>query len=208
MDLNEIYEYCEQRYVHLCSEKDYDKCPFRETYKDRYFCTVSSFLVDYYVGGQYQEEINHFLEQACDYVRQELLEQQKIFKEAKSRKENLLNNAIVGDTVFCIPKCDNVILLEKSVDFSGRCRCKTLEGEELLVFTDDLNPLFDGNVSVIQKFKHVNDMYEFKARKEGFRIEKELLNDGVLYKVFGNAQDKIKDFIEDFIKNNEKKKVF
>lgn len=118
----------------------------------------------------------------------------------------MLSNANVGDRVFCVPKCDDVILLEKNADFSGRYRCRTFEGEELLVFPDDLNPIFKGDATLIYRIKHVEDMFEFKARKYGFRIEKEFSTDDVIYIIFGNTQDQIKDFISTLIRDNETKK--
>jgi len=165
MKLNEIYEYFRRRHVHLCFEKYNEDCPYKEIYKDRSFCTISDFLVVFYLGGKYQKEISYYIKKACYTVRQELLEDQTIREEARIRQENLLNNTNVGDRVFCIPKCDDVFLLEKNADFSGRCRCKTLDGDELLVFPFDLNPISKGNKYSVYKSKNFDKMLEFNARK-------------------------------------------
>ena len=197
LELDEIYEYCKRRNIHLCVVGEEFDCPYREYFRDTAFCTISNFLADYYIEGKYKEEVKQYIELACNFVRQELLEHIKTSQESKIRKEKLLANASVGDKVFCIPKCDDVILLEKNVDFSGRCRCKTMEGKEFLVFADDLNLIYKGKNHITYKTNNVNEILEFRARKMGFRVEKYIEGGLIIYKLFGDSLKMLSDFIED-----------
>lgn len=200
MKFNEIIDYCKDKGLRICLE-NLETCPFRELYKDTSFCNFVNFLVDFYLDGRYQESIDHYLVDACSHIRQEILEDKKDCEAARERKEKILNFAEVGDVVFCIPECNDVILLEKNVGINEMCRYRNIDGIERIIHPHYLCIISKGRYFASFITRRSDEMLEFRARKSGFRVEKEDYKDNVIYKFYGDTQQEVDDFVNNIKKN-------
>lgn len=205
MKFNEIIDYCNEKGLRVCLE-NLDICPFRELYKDTSFCKVVDFLVDYYLNSRYHESINHYLTDACSHIRQEILEDKKVCEDAKKRKERILNFAEIGDTVFCIPECTDVILLEKNVGINKMCRYRNVDGLERLILPYYLCVISKGRNFSTLITEQSDEMLEFGARELGFRVEREDSKNKVIYKFYGDSQQEVDDFVNNYCKNQNSRK--
>ena len=197
MKFNEIFDYCSNKGLRICLEK-LKTCPFRELHNNAYFCSFGNFLLDFYLEGRYQKDINHYLVGVCSNIRREMLEDKRDCEVPKERKDKILNFAKIDDVVFCIPECDDVTLLEKSVGISKMCCYRNSSGIEHLVHPQYLNIISKGNNFATLITRQSDEILEFRARKFGFRVEKERSKDKIIYKFFGDSQQEVDDFINDY----------
>ena len=205
MKSSEIFDYCREKNLRLCL-KTLSTCPFKEFYKDTYFCNFGNFLVDFYLNKRYQKTIDHYLEGVCSNIRCEILEDKEICGVAKERKEKILDYAKIGDKVFCIPKFCDVILLEKAVGINKMCRYRTVDGNEGLVHPHYLSIVSKGNSFMTFIINEEDEMFEFKARKLGFRVEKRKVKDQLIYKIYGDTQQEVNDFVSNYHEQKTLKK--
>jgi len=172
-------------------------------YRDTSFCSFVNFLVDYYLDGRYQENFNHYLTDACSHIRHEILEDKKVCEAARKRKEKILNFTEIGDVVFCIPECNDVILLEKNVGISEMCRYRNVDGFERTIHPQYLCVISKGRNFATIITKQDDEMLEFKAQELGFQVEKENSKDKVIYKFYGDSQQEVDDFVNNYRKKQE-----
>ena len=202
---NETLNYCREKGVRICLE-DLDTCPFREKHKNNNFCNFVNFLMEYYLEKRYREDISYYLSSACSNIRQTMLEHENDCREANERKIKI-KKAKIGAKVFCIPENSYGHLLKKDIGITKLCLYRNVDGVERVVFPYDLSVVSDGDSVAIfnSKFKEYNEIFEFRAKALGFRVEREENGDYIIYKIYGDLQKEVDDFIKIYCKDNKKK---
>ena len=51
-----------------------------------------------------------------------------------------------------------------------------------------------------------DEMFEFKVRKLGFRVEKRKVKDQLIYKIYGDTQQEVNDFVKNYHEQKTLKK--
>jgi len=86
------------------------------------------------------------------------------------------------------------------------CRYRTVDGNEGFVHPHYLSIVSKGNSFMTFIINEEDEMFEFKVRKLGFRVEKRKVKDQLIYKIYGDTQQEVNDFVKNYHEQKTLKK--
>lgn len=197
MERHEIYDYCREHRVKICIENVKD-CPCRILVRGTAFCDFVRHYFKYLAIEQDELGANSFLNKVCERIRNEIRYGNYLTKIAQDQKRHFLENSKIGERVYCTTKMDDVILLSKPSKNAFKCRYKTLDGEIKEEFPHRFRVISKGKNFAVIKTKNKSKAlgYEISARENGFRVEKEKQGSNYGFKIYGDTQKDVDDFVE------------
>ena len=107
-------EFCDVKYFHEGVNKPFCKYPDIH----------ASLIFD-----EQWDEIDNLKKRVCDYICQEMIQEEYIQNKTTELKHKFLKEAKVGDTIYCSGEFDEVVLLKKPKNIFGRCEYATKDGK-------------------------------------------------------------------------------
>ena len=185
----------------FCHEQK-KKCPFR-TLNYQLEVYVCEFYGEFWrvFKGKNEFALKTLFSRACEAIRTEEARHDFIIKIAKKKTLDFLQNAQVGDTVFCrIAPHHKIKLLKRPLDSSEFVSCQAPNGVIIRIQAHNLGRIssksFYGEylIDLAEGEKKVQEL-EYKAMDYGFRTEVEKKPNGYLFKIYGDSQQEVDDFI-------------
>lgn len=184
-----------------CNHQKYLPCQFAHLDGDVHRCSYHRLnVLAGWVRGD-EQTADELTKQACPPIREEWEEKEYLAKIREGYANELIENAEVGDLVFCFEEIDGeVILLEKPETNVGNCVYKNKKGEIRSCIARLFRTLSKGNYCEEHHIKGDESeidsrMIKRMAGEAGFRIEIEETSEGHLVKIFGDNQQEVDDFM-------------
>ncbi len=145
-----------------------------------------------------KEELERLIQEICPKMRNMLEYHDNDVAKNQEEKKKFLSKVMSGDKVFCFSEIDEVIFLEKNVNIYGDCTYRSNDGKIRKAPSFAFRILSKGNKCGIYKTSDENraDSYTLKAKKSGYRVEKQKEKEIFILKIFGDDQKEIDEFID------------
>lgn len=143
------------------------------------------------------EAANKLIRQVCPEVRNEVLHHDYIETQLQAQEKEFLEKARLGDIVFCTAEIHNVVLMDFPSHEHGYCKYKTINGEIKKAPAIYFRLISEGTKFAEYKTKdeYKADRYDLIARKNGFRVERKMLNNTHILRIFGDTQEEVDQFV-------------
>jgi hypothetical protein len=180
---------------------DFNPCPCKVVDLDieQTFCNfISMFGESLMSDNNYKtKETEKLLEKVCPEVREEVLHHDYRARKLREREKAFLEKVKPGDVVFCTAEIHDVVFLEYPSHKWGSCKYKTIKGEIREAPTFCFNIVSKGDKSAEYKTsdEYKADVYEMTAREYGFRVERKMIKEEYILKIFGDEQEDVDQFV-------------
>lgn len=201
--MKDITKYRDDNNLDACIDS-MQNCPCRVYYKKFPLCNFPSM---YALGLIAKDgEADRLVNKICKFRRNEVLQWQFTARFGIKEFKESLSNRVVGDKVYCTRERSDVILIEKDVPPNGWIKYRTVKGEEKVQHPIYFRTISKGNKCAKLRiegkdFRSKAEIIELKARELGFRVEVAEFKDGYLFKIYGDSQDEVDDFVSLYCKN-------
>ena len=196
--------------IDICTEKEKsENCRFKifDIKENKVICNFYKKYWDTF-HNYGSTKANCLIKKACEKISSYELHQIYISKLHSKETIEMLKSIVEGDTLFWVPRNEEVILFEKPFEINvlARCKCQRFNKEIVKIPARLLRQISKGTFSgeyLIHKAKN----NENKARKlerlakyYGFRVETKKKEKNFILKIYGNSQQDVDDFINLYIK--------
>ena len=197
MDFEEIDDYCRKYNVRIC-DNDFKSCPCKiiDFEGKTSFCKFVPMFGKLLIEDD-SRKIQIFLEKVCPKFKNEVLHHDYRAKYLRSIGREFLARVKIGDVVFCTAEIHDVVFIAGPTHKYGLCRYKTSEGTVNEAPSYCFSIISKGNNYADFKTKdnYKADLYSRMARRRGFRIERNILKDTYILKIYGDSQEELDEFV-------------
>ena len=184
-------------------ESNFKSCPCRVLENNKVYCNFvlkfGTLLLD-----NYDNKAKQFLQKICPEKRNSVLSHDYRAEILQRLAEVFLNEANIGDIVFCTAEINDVMLVEKPSTIYGDCKYKTVNEKLKKAPAFCFSIISNGNKYAEYEIntKTTADHYKYLARRNGYRADVIKLKHSYLLKIFGDKQEEVDDFINLCCKND------
>lgn len=197
-DSARIEVYCKENNLNLCRGVSIP-CSCKLLYEDTFFCNFGNKYADLMFHHK-NTDANILINSVCLSVKNEIMSNQFIVQESQRIENKFIEQANIGDTIYCATEGKIVTLLEKPSEVGEKCKYKTHDGLIGEEWTFCFRTISKG--TIISEYIVKGNGYEERAlylehlaRSNGFRVKKRKLKKSFLLKLFGDSQEEIDDFV-------------
>ncbi len=194
----------------ICSEKEKtENCRFKifDLKENKVFCNFFKKYWDAF-HSYGSKRANYLIKKTCEKIKNYELHQIHISKLHSKETIEMLKSIVKGDTLFWVPRSEEVILTEKpyEINVSVRCKCLRFNKEIVKIPALLLRQISKGTFSgeyLIHKAKNNENKaqkLEHLAKYYGFRVEVKKKEKNLILKLYGDSQQKVDNFINLYIK--------
>lgn len=180
-------------------------CPCRlvDLDSDISFCNFAEMFSDILIKDD-ESAKKDLLKKVCDDIRNEVLYHDYRAADLQKRAKEFLSQVNIGDEVYCIAEDRDVVFLEYPRYKYGDCKYRTVDGKVKKNSPFLFSIISKGHKCGEYKTKNRDkaDLYAFKARKCGFRVERKKTENSYVLIIFGDTQKEVDSFITALRSNN------
>lgn len=149
------------------------------------------------------EELDRLIKQICPDMRDQILHHKCTIKQNKKIAKYFLNHVKPGDIVFCTSEIYGVEFIEYPSHKFGDYKYKNIDGVIQKAPSSCFRIISKGDkyAEYKTKDKEKAEDYSRLARRNGYRVEKEKLEDTYVLKIYRDTQEEVDLFVENL--NND-----